>query len=889
VTVLEVTGLSVTFPTSDGDVRAVRDVSLRLEPGETIGIVGESGSGKSTIALAALGLLPRGTRVSGSVRCADRELLGLPETELAKVRGQTLAYIPQDPLTSLNPAFPVGWQVAETLWTRGRLSKAAAQERAVELLDLVGIPHAARRAGDYPHEFSGGMRQRVVIAIAMACDPDVMIADEPTTALDVTIQAQVLEALRDARDRTAASLLLITHDLGVVAGMADRVMVMYAGKLVESGPADAVFYRSRMPYTLGLLGSLPRLDAAGGGRLRPIPGSPPSLIDLPAGCPFAPRCPAVVDECLGTEPPLAPVETGHAVACHRASSLPAELLAAPNTGPAADIDVAGERAAGITMAGKSMAEKAAADSGAGVDGAGPLVCVRDLVKHFPVRGGRLVRRQIATAHAVDGVSFELDGGETLGLVGESGCGKSTTARAVLQLLPVTSGSVRYGGAELTGKSRRELRTYRQHLQVVFQDPFASLDPRMPVGEIVAEPLRVHGRWGRGSGPARVDELFAMVGLNPEHRNRYPHEFSGGQRQRVGIARALALRPRVLVLDEPVSALDVSIQAGIVNLLEELQERLGLAYLFIAHDLSVVRHICDRVAVMYLGRIVETGSAAAVYASPSHPYTQALLSAVPVPDPVVERRRRRILLAGDVPSAVDPPSGCRFRTRCWKAQDICASEVPALTERGQGHPVACHFADAAPVLSPLRGAGRQERPQLRRAGEHVPGYPERPRRCHVVRAVVGEDRFFRGDLQLGEGMLEDHRVGLDDVELAADEERLEEVAERAEPHVAAEVRAGVGEHREPGAAGLEVGDHLDRAGVDADPAAEVGRPQLVHARVVPVGADVGRDRPPVGAHAAVALVKTVPVGLVGRPEFAGARVPHTGEPFDLGPVGRGLGE
>jgi peptide/nickel transport system ATP-binding protein len=678
VAVLEVAGLSVTFPTRDGDVRAVRDVSFGLERGETIGIVGESGSGKSTVALAVLGLLPRGARVTGSVQIAGRELLGLSETELAKVRGGTVAYIPQDPLTSLNPAFPVGWQVAETLWTRGLASKEEARERAVSLLDLVGIPQAARRADDYPHEFSGGMRQRVVIAIAMACDPDVIVADEPTTALDVTIQAQVLDALRAARDRTGASLLLITHDLGVVAGMADRVIVMYAGKAVESGSADAVFYDSRMPYTLGLLGSLPRMDSWDGPRapLRPIPGSPPSLIGLSAGCPFAPRCPAVVQECLDVEPPLSPAEPGHSAACHRAQSLPPDLFAAPSP------------AAGTAS---PVGTASPADGGDGT----ALVQVRDLVKHFPIHGGRVVRHQVATAHAVDGVSFELAGGETLGLVGESGCGKSTTARAVLQLLPATSGSVRYDGAELTGKSRREMRPYRRHLQVVFQDPFASLDPRMPVGEIVAEPLKVHGQWTRSGGAARVDELFSLVGLNPEHRNRYPHEFSGGQRQRIGIARALALGPRVLVLDEPVSALDVSIQAGIVNLLEELQDRLGLAYLFIAHDLSVVRHICDRVAVMYLGRIVESGSASSVYESPSHPYTQALLSAVPVPDPHVERGRQRILLTGDVPSAVAPPSGCRFRTRCWKAQDICATQTPELTERGQGHPVACHFADAAP--------------------------------------------------------------------------------------------------------------------------------------------------------------------------------------------------
>jgi peptide/nickel transport system ATP-binding protein len=670
---LEVGGLNVTFRTRDGDVRAVRDLTLALGRGETLGIVGESGSGKSTVALAVLGLLPKNASVTGSVRSAGRELLGLREQDLTQVRGSVIAYIPQDPLSSLNPAFTVGWQVAETIWTRRETGKEAAYRRAVELLEAVGIPRAAEQAGRYPHEFSGGMRQRVVIAIAMANDPDVIIADEPTTALDVTIQAQVLEALRAARAQTGASMILITHDLGVVAGMADRVMVMYAGKPVETAPVDAIFFRSRMPYTLGLLGSLPRLDADSSAPLRPIPGAPPSLIALPPGCPFAPRCPVAIERCAAEEPALLAVAPQHSTACHRSGELApgVPLFAAGDVVPAPPLVPA-------------------------ADGQ-PVIGVIDLVKHYPITSGRLVRRRVGETHAVCGVSLELRERETLGLVGESGCGKSTTARSILQLLPATAGSVRFEGEELTTQTRRQLRPLRQHVQVVFQDPFASLDPRMPVGEIVAEPLHVHERWDHRTGPARVAELFRLVGLNPEHRNRYPHEFSGGQRQRVGIARALALEPKVLVLDEPVSALDVSIQAGVVNLLEDLQDRLGLSYLFIAHDLSVVRHICDRVAVMYLGKIVETGTRSQVYEAPSHPYTQALLSAVPVPDPEVERRRRRILLTGEVPSAVSPPSGCRFRTRCWKAQGICATEEPALTDRGQGHPVACHFAEKVPVL------------------------------------------------------------------------------------------------------------------------------------------------------------------------------------------------
>jgi peptide/nickel transport system ATP-binding protein len=685
---LDVENLSVTFPTRDGKVSAVRNLSFTLDKGETLGIVGESGSGKSTVALAILGLLPKGALLDGSIRCKEHELLGLPEKELARIRGGTIAYIPQDPLSSLNPAFTVGWQISEAMWTRGKLSKDESNARAIELLEMVGIPRPAEAAGRYPHEFSGGMRQRAVIAMGMSNNPDIILADEPTTALDVTIQAQVLEALKAARDQTDASVILITHDLGVVAGMADRVMVMYGGTAVEAADADEIFYRARMPYTLGLLGSLPRLDALTQEPLRPIPGSPPSLIDLPNACTFAARCPLVIERCREEEPSLLQVLPGHTSACHRSGELEGVGTELFTPTWADDMSVVLEGQAVVSMA-ESKPTPAVGE---------PVITVTDLVKNYPIQGGKLIRHQVGVVQAVSGVSFELGERETLGLVGESGCGKSTTARAVLQLVKASSGSVKYKDLELTTRSRSQLRPLRQDIQVVFQDPYASLDPKMPVGDIIAEPFHVHGLWDRQTGPAKVTELFRIVGLNPEHKNRYPHEFSGGQRQRIGIARALALEPKVIVLDEPVSALDVSIQAGIVNLLEELQNRLGLAYLFIAHDLSVVRHISDRVAVMYLGKVMEIGTRNEVYDAPSHPYTQALMSAVPVPDPEVERRRQRILLTGDVPSAANPPSGCRFRTRCWKAQDICATEEPALVDRGQGHPVACHFAETVKVLA-----------------------------------------------------------------------------------------------------------------------------------------------------------------------------------------------
>jgi len=687
---LSVRDLRVAFSTHDGVVQAVRGVSFTVEPGKVLAIVGESGSGKSVTALAVMGLLPASARVEGSVRFQGSELLDMNDKELRDIRGRKLAMVFQDPLASLDPVYTVGWQLAETVLTHHRTSRAEAMARAVELLELVGIANADERARSYPHEFSGGMRQRAMIAMAMANEPDVIIADEPTTALDVTVQAQVLDTLETAQEETGASVVLVTHDLGVVAGVADEVLVMYAGRLVERGAVEDVYYRPRMPYTLGLLNSLPRVD--GGDRpLIPIKGAPPSLVNLPPGCPFWPRCPMSRSHCQQAEPELRRFEgAGHWAACDFAE----ELSKHTRTDDLFQVAPPHAALAGSSARGRFVRTTLETEMKADA----PLLQVRDLVKHFPLRGRTrgLIHRQAGEVHAVCGVSFEIAAGETLGLVGESGCGKSTTARSVLQLTPPTSGQVLLMGEELTSESTRHRRSFHRDLQMVFQDPYATLNPRLHVGEIVAEPLRIHRNYGQG-GKERVVELLTLVGLEPQHANRYPHEFSGGQRQRIAIARALALEPKVLVLDEPVSALDASVRAGVLNLLQGLQRRLGMGYLFIAHDLAVVRHISDQVAVMYLGKIVETGSRRDVYERPSHPYTQALLSAVPLPDPELERRRKRIVLGGEVASPVAPPSGCRFRTRCLKAHEVCAEEEPALVDRGQGHPVACHFSDTEAVV------------------------------------------------------------------------------------------------------------------------------------------------------------------------------------------------
>jgi peptide/nickel transport system ATP-binding protein len=686
---LEVRDLSVSFASEAGVVSAVRSVSYRVRRGEVLGIVGESGSGKSVSSLAVMGLLPAQATVSGSVRFNGEELLGRSDRELSAIRGRKISMVFQDPLSALTPVYTVGDQLAEAIVVHQDISREAAWRRAIELLALVGIPNPEQRATAFPHEFSGGMRQRVMIAMAMANNPDVIIADEPTTALDVTIQAQILDVLQTARRATGASLILITHDLGVIAGVADRVAVMYAGKLVEIGAVDDVFYRPRMPYTLGLLGSLPRLDAEERRPLTPIEGQPPSLVALPPGCPFVPRCPLRIAKCVEVEPTLdalASSGAGHSASCHRSGEIEARSLTS------ADVF--------------AVASVPASDTPEPRGQRATMLAVHELVKEYALTKGAVLRRRVGTVHAVSGVTFDLRAGETLALVGESGCGKTTTIMEILNLVKPMAGTIAVLGHDTGQLSPAERFAIRRDLQVVFQDPLASLDPRLPIGDILAEPLATHGASPEACA-RRARELLELVGLRPEHVNRYPAQFSGGQRQRIGIARALALEPKLLVLDEPVSALDVSIRAGVINLLERLKVELDLSYLFVAHDLSVVRHLADRVAVMYLGRIVEIGEVAEVFHRPAHPYTQALLSAIPLPDPRVERQRRRIVLNGDPPSPADPPSGCRFRTRCPKyARELddeqrrrCVAEVPQLAVRtgGDDHLDACHYAAVVPVL------------------------------------------------------------------------------------------------------------------------------------------------------------------------------------------------
>ncbi len=676
---LEVKDLRTEFKLDSGIVQAVDGVSYYIDSGEILGLVGESGCGKSVSQLSVLQLIamPPGRIVGGQALFEGVDLLQLaPESDgMRAVRGGKIGMIFQEPMTSLNPVLTIGQQIRESLMLHLKLDKGAAQARAIELLRRVGIPDAGERIEHYPHQFSGGMRQRAMIAMAMSCSPKVLIADEPTTAVDVTTQAQLLELLKETVQQFHTSLLIVTHNLGVVARYAQRIYVMYAGRIVESGSAKAIFTETCHPYTVGLLKSVPRLDLPKGRHLVPIEGLPPSLINRPSQCAFLPRCSRHVERCYQEPwPSLRSLGEGHEVACYvDIRDKPLEIVVQPSR----HVPSVEETSRSFEQGGGKRLQ------------AETLVKVENLKMYFPVTTG-VLRRKVADIKAVDGVSFHLERGETLGLVGESGCGKTTTGRCVLRLYEPTEGEIRFEGRAIGHLPKRQVRPYRQKMQLIFQDPYSSLDPRQSAGDIVGEPLKVHHLVkSRGEYRDRVAELFQMVGLNPSLGDRVPHEFSGGQRQRIGIARALACNPTFIVCDEPISALDVSIQAQIINLLEDLRHRLHLTYLFIAHDLSVVRHLSDRVAVMYLGHIVETCHCSAMYDNPLHPYTRALLSAVPVPDPLVEEKRGQlILLRGEVPSLLNPPSGCPFHPRCPMAIRECSQMIPPLREMGADHQVAC---------------------------------------------------------------------------------------------------------------------------------------------------------------------------------------------------------
>ncbi|MGV0908185.1 dipeptide ABC transporter ATP-binding protein [Martelella sp. FOR1707] len=675
---LDVRDLVVEFGKPGSGLRALHEVSFTARKGRILGIVGESGSGKSLTARSIMRMTPDGCSIAGGeILFGDRDLVKADSGTIRRMRGRDMAMVFQDPQAALNPVKTVGWQVEEALIVHG-MAYREAHKRAVELLRQVGIPEPEKRAKEYPHEFSGGMRQRVVIAIAIANSAKFIIADEPTTALDVTIQAQVLPLLTDLRDKHGIAVALITHDMGVVAEVCDDMIVMYGGRVVERGTVAEVFADPQHPYTRDLLHSMPRIGGERHERLSTIPGAMPDLSRLPSGCAFHPRCALAEDICAAQVPPLVAVEgnAGRQSAClvrQRLGCLPQthaiEATAAAQRNPHADDEM--------------MALE-----------------VRDLRVDFGSRK-RLFGVE-PPFYAVGGVSLFVRPGETLGLVGESGCGKTSLTRTIVGVNTPSSGLIFVGGEDVTSFDRKASALVRSNVQYVFQDPHASLNPRLTVRQILSEALEQRGLARQGREPECL-RLMELVGLDPSYLDRYPKAFSGGQRQRIGIARALAIEPKVLICDEPVSALDVSIQAQVINVLSDLRDRLNLAVLFIAHDLAVVRHLSDRVAVMYLGQIVEEGPAENIYRTPRHPYTAVLMSSTPRPEPDPEAMDKKAILKGDPPDPRQPPSGCRFRTRCpigpsvFPERRICEERIPEL--QGAPHRAACHFSEeAAGILS-----------------------------------------------------------------------------------------------------------------------------------------------------------------------------------------------
>lgn len=660
---LSVSNLKTHFYMEDKVVKAVDGVDFSIRKDEILGVVGESGSGKSVCALSVLRLLPiPPCKISGEVYFKGEDLLKLNEERMQKIRGKEISMIFQEPMTSLNPVLTIGDQIAESISLHQKLNKREAWEKAVEMLKLVKIPESSRRAKEYPHEMSGGMKQRAMIAMALSSNPSLLIADEPTTALDVTIQKQILYLIKDLQKKLGTSVLFITHNLGVIAEVADKVVVMYAGKVLEYAPVNEIFHQPRHPYTLCLLKSIPRLDVSRGIKLGVIPGRVPDPAALPRGCVFHPRCPFTEEICREKEPPLIKVSNKHLTRCWTYEEI--RKLKTKKT----------------TSAVFLKSQKRATDN--------YLLTVKNLTKYFKIKGN-IFKGEKSYVRAVDRVSFMLKQGEILGLVGESGCGKTTLGMCILRLIEPTSGEVMFRNSNITKLKQREIIEIYKDMQIIFQDPYGSLNPRMKIGETVGEPLLIHKLVkNKTEKEAKIIRLLEEVGLDSTYIGKYPHELSGGQRQRIAIARALAVSPRFIICDEPASALDVSIQAQIINLLEDLKDQLSLTYLFISHDLSVVKHISERIAVMYLGKIIEIADSEKVCSSPKHPYTKALISSVPIPDP--DLKHEYIPLTEEIPSPINIPSGCRFHTRCPYLKERCRNFEPELREIEKGWFAACHF-------------------------------------------------------------------------------------------------------------------------------------------------------------------------------------------------------
>lgn len=682
---LDMERVSVEFATRRGVLQAISDVSFSIRAGETVCLVGESGSGKTVTSKAIMRLIDdeNGTISAGVIRLDGTDVAALPPERLRALRGKKMAMVFQEPMAAFDPVFTIGGQIVETIRRHERgITPGEAGRQAVELLRRVGIPEPALRMKQYPNELSGGMLQRAMIAMALSCRPELLIADEPTTALDVTIQAQILQLLQELKTEFNMAILLITHDLGIAAEIADRIIVMYAGQVVEQATTAELFGRPHHPYTQGLIDSIAGMDSNRSKRLYTIPGSIPSLAELPGGCRFHPRCPYASEQCLHEAPALQD-RGGRQAACWNV-----ERLLGSRPGSTVILDLHGSpdsSASPVAPQAKASAQEAAGPSKRQVE---TLFELSRVTKHYPY-GRSLFSRGKKAVQAVDDVSFTIRKGETFGLVGESGSGKSTLGRVLLQLEKLTSGSVLFEGRELVAMSKARLRAERRDMQIIFQDPYGSVDPRWKVGDIIGEPFAVHSRLSTREKRETVMELLRLVGLNPSAYDRYPHEFSGGQRQRIGIARAIALRPKFVLADEAVSALDVSVQAQIVNLLQDLGQQLDLTVLFIGHGLNIVRYVSDRIGVMYLGKLVEIAPSERLFREPAHHYTKALIASIPVPDPL--RRREFAAIQGEIPSPASPPSGCRFRTRCPAATARCASEPPEFREvdSESGHYVACH--------------------------------------------------------------------------------------------------------------------------------------------------------------------------------------------------------